>query len=138
MCTEHIQWPFPIREEGLNHLAHKLQPHEAVAIICDHDALRRLRSSYRMMLDFYGVVLVDEITGAVERSQDYEERFRNLGTRILKCLGELGHEHYQWPLIEFFMHEVFRTRALLPCRTSLLEFWAPSLRSAVQRDNGEL
>ena len=95
------------------------------------------------MLDFYGGLLVDEATGAVERSHHYEERFRNLCTfqhnflritRILKCLGELGHEHFQWPLIEFFMHEVFGTRALLPCRKSLLEFWAPSLRSTAQRD----
>ena len=48
----YIQWLFPFGEEGSNNLAYKLQPHEAVAIICDHDALRRLRSSYRMMLEF--------------------------------------------------------------------------------------
>jgi len=139
----YIQWLFPIREEGLNHLAHKLQPHEARAILADEGCIRRFRMSYRMMLDFYGIVLVDEASGALERSTRCLERFQNLClyshnflriTRILKCLGELGHEHYKLPLIQFFIHEVFGTRALIRCRHSLLNYWAPSLRVKAERD----
>ena len=41
--------------------------------------LERVVLSYRMMLDFYGLVLVDLDTGLLARSERYQERYRHLG-----------------------------------------------------------
>ena len=59
----YIQWLFPIREDGLNSMAEQLQLHEATAIASDPVLQRRLIRSYEMMLDFYGMKLVDQQTG---------------------------------------------------------------------------
>ena len=64
----------------------------------------RVILSYRMMLEFYGFTLLSTETGALERSNDFEERFSNLSrnshnflriSRILKSLGELGFERFK-------------------------------------------
>lgn len=44
----------------------------------DEEVKRRLLTSYKLMLDFYGIKLVDEETGDVERALNWEERFKNL------------------------------------------------------------
>jgi len=77
---------------------------EAAEIKRDPVCSGRVLVSYRLMLDFYGVQLDDEATGAVSRTPHYAERFAHLNfsfhnylriTRILKCLGELGFEHFK-------------------------------------------
>ncbi|GAA6060732.1 hypothetical protein JCM10212_003776 [Sporobolomyces blumeae] len=102
-----VQWLFPIREQGVNHLAQPLQPHEIATIRQDSKAMARLVESYKIMLAFYGLRLVDAETGelALEDSTpapspaSYLRRFANLEshthnflriTRILKCMGEFG------------------------------------------------
>jgi hypothetical protein len=59
----YIQWIFPIREEGVNFSANRLQKHELKAIRADPVIRARVIRSYEMMLDFYGMVLVDRDTG---------------------------------------------------------------------------
>jgi len=41
-------------------------------------ASARVLKSYEMMLDFYGMRLVDESTGAIERAENWQERFTHL------------------------------------------------------------
>ena len=41
-------------------------------------ASARVLKSYEMMLDFYGMRLVDENTGAIERAENWPERFTHL------------------------------------------------------------
>lgn len=59
----YIQWLFPIREPGLNHHAEPLTIYEAKAIKEDPVLQGRIVTSYELMLDFYGMKLVDKTTG---------------------------------------------------------------------------
>ena len=113
---------FPIREYGVNYEAQPLQPHEIEAMKADPATTARLIKSYNMMLDFYGMRLISEETGLLDRvppPRNFEARYRNLVrecrpfsydcaqtspfdlghshnnlriSRILKCLSELGLE----------------------------------------------
>jgi hypothetical protein len=45
--------------------AYKLQPHEAAAMAADPAIQQRILTSYKLMLDFYGIRMKDETTGAI-------------------------------------------------------------------------
>lgn len=97
----------------MNYASSPLEEHERVAIIADPAAMERLLTSYRIMLDFYGHVLVSPTTGQVARSpvlapspQSWRRRYANLErnghnylriTRILKCNSEMGRDHLNAP-----------------------------------------
>eukprot|EP00301_Raphidiophrys_heterophryoidea_P000598 c10301_g1_i1.p1 GENE.c10301_g1_i1~~c10301_g1_i1.p1 ORF type:complete len:160 (-),score=35.80 c10301_g1_i1:208-687(-) len=94
------------------------------------------------MLGFYGMTLVDENSGTVERSELWKERFENLNyyshnylriTRILKCLGEMGFENLKAPWIKILTHEVLEHRTISNAEDSLVEFWIPTLKDETQR-----
>ena len=98
----YIQWLFPLREEGMNSQIHPLQPHEITAMLASPTCLARLRRSYELILDFWGLEVSDEGVGAVRVV--CEARLGNLihsthnylrVTRVLKCLGELGMEEWK-------------------------------------------
>jgi hypothetical protein len=112
-----IQWLFPIREFGMNSESQPLQPGEISEMKQDAKVRERLVKSYRLILDFvrpfltrltadqqqFGMQLKDEETGELARADSWEPQYDNLSTsshnylrisRILKCLGELGFEHY--------------------------------------------
>lgn len=134
----YIQWLFPIREHGMNSDAQVLQLHEAQAIMADDVCKLRVVRSYSLMLDFYGMRLKNNETGEVERADNWRHRYSNLNhsshnwlrvTRIMKSLGELGFEHYKLPFLLHVAHEVFETRELAPCKTSLLNYWCMVLRN---------
>lgn len=69
------------------------------------------------MLDFYGMELCDEKTGALRRASHWKERYneallRNTHnhlriTRIMQCLAETGFYDYAEKLSEFLLKEVF-------------------------------
>lgn len=81
--SEHgfIQWLFPLfLNSGVNWEAHKLGRSEAREIRRNMDAAVNVVRSYRLMLDFYGFRLVDDITGEVAPLEDEkarEARFNN-------------------------------------------------------------
>ena len=139
----YIQWLFPIREQGLNHLAQRLHAHEIVALREDATAMARVVTSYKMMLDFYGMVLLDEETGEVGRGENYRARFAHLNssfhnylriTRILKCLGEFGFEHYKPHFVRFIMVQIYQHGELKRTLQSCTNYWAPVLRNDEDRD----
>jgi hypothetical protein len=109
----YIQFLFPIREDGLNSQAQMLYLHEIRGIRADPQARQRLITSYELMLDFYGMRLIDARTGEIGRNPpNFESRYRHLNrsthnylriTRILKCLGELGFERLK---LGFLLHIV--------------------------------
>ncbi|XP_059384756.1 opioid growth factor receptor-like [Carassius carassius] len=128
----YIQWLFPIQEPGVNCRAHVLTKKEIKLFRKDKQAKCKLVKSYKLMLDFYGVRLVDESTGEVERAPNWKDRFRNLNryshnnlriTRILKCLGTLGLKHYQAPLVKFFLHETLVVGHLQSLKQSVLDYF---------------
>ncbi|XP_067244347.1 opioid growth factor receptor-like protein 1 [Chanodichthys erythropterus] len=131
-CHSYIQWLFPIQEPGMNWRAHVLTKKEIKLFREDEKVKRKLVESYKLMLDFYGIRLVDDSTGEVERADNWEERFSNLNryshnnlriTRILKCLGTLGLKHYQAPLVRFFLHETLEEKQLKRVKQSVLDYF---------------
>lgn len=141
----YIQWLFPIREEGVNYRAQVLQLHEIEAIKKDPDAFKRVRRSYEMMLDFYGMKLVNE-EGKIERAENWEERYRNLNrsshnylriTRILKCLGELGYEGMKFHFVNFVLDEIFNGELLNTCQ-SCIDYWLQTLRDDPEHHREQL
>eukprot|EP00760_Papus_ankaliazontas_P007881 PhM_4_TR13580/c0_g1_i1/m.13015 len=138
----YIQWLFPIQEHGLNASAQDLQRHEIEKMSRNAHVRQRLVKSYVLMLDFYGFVLADAKTGAVALSDAWQERFDNLVrhphnflriTRILKCLGELGFEHYKAPWLEALIHECFAVGTLARVSDSLQSYWVNTVRDTAVR-----
>jgi len=139
----YIQWLFPIREDGLNHHAQRLQLHEAKSIASDPILQGRIITSYELMLDFYGMKLVDRKTGAIERGDNWKSRYAHLNrsfhnylriTRILKCLGEVGLEHFKIHFVKHVLKEIYENRELLNCHESCLKYWSVVLRSEDERN----
>ncbi|KAH9500530.1 hypothetical protein Btru_072171 [Bulinus truncatus] len=140
----YIQWIFPIREDGMNWHAQPLQLHEAEAIKSDPSAHARVLTSYRMMLGFYGMKLVDEKTGEIEKAANYLKRFKNLTrnthnylriTRILKSLGELGYEHLKKPFLDFILDEALNKHSSLQATLSSCEnYWIGTIKDDNARE----
>ncbi|KAL6464450.1 hypothetical protein MHYP_G00267670 [Metynnis hypsauchen] len=138
----YIQWLFPIQEKGMNYDSQPLTPEEIKLFRKDHSVKKRLLKSYELMLDFYGIKLLDEETGKVCRAEHWEERFKNLDrnthnslriTRILKCLGILGFEHYQAPLVHFFLTETLVEERLPRVKQSVLDYFMFSVLNTSER-----
>lgn len=138
----YIQWLFPLREPGVNYMASELTLKEIKAFKENSDAKRRLVESYELMLGFYGISLVNQKTGEVKRADNWRERFNNLErnmhnnlriTRILKSLGELGLEHYQAPLVHFFLEETLVKKTLSGVKRSVLDYFLFAVRNKKER-----
>ncbi|XP_048406503.1 opioid growth factor receptor-like protein 1 [Stegostoma tigrinum] len=138
----YIQWLFPLREPGMNCYAKELTRQEIELFKNSKDATWRLIKAYEIMLDFYGIKLVNRKTGAVKRALHWKERFNNLNlrthnnlriTRILKCLGEMGFEHYQPPLVKFFLTQTLVHNQLPNVRESVLDYFLYTIRSKSER-----
>ncbi len=76
--------------------AQVLQRHEAETFRTNPAIQERILKSYKLILGFYGVELVDVESGSLRRAHNYKERYWNLNakthnylriTRILKFLG---------------------------------------------------
>lgn len=64
--------------------------------------------------------------------------FRNMHnnlriTRILKSLGELGFEHYQAPLVQFFLEETLVKKNLSSVKRSVLDYFLFAVRNKRKR-----
>ncbi|KAJ8411951.1 hypothetical protein AAFF_G00142180 [Aldrovandia affinis] len=138
----YIQWLFPLQEAGMNDCALELTKKEIKAFCEDEEAKQRLVTSYELMLDFYGIELIDKVTGEVKRSEKWMARFKNLNrnthnnlriTRILKCLGELGFQHYQAPLVHFFLTETLMLNNLGHVKQSVLDYFLFTVRDKKKR-----
>ncbi|XP_068121050.1 opioid growth factor receptor-like, partial [Hyperolius riggenbachi] len=137
-----IQWLFPIQEQGVNRWASPLTPEERESMKKDSKVMERFLKSYKLMLGFYGIELRNEKTGDIVCAENCEERFRNLNsnthnnlriTRILKCLGELGYEHFQAPLVRFFLEETLCNGNLPSVKTSVLNYFMSVVKNEEER-----
>uniref|UniRef100_A0A8C6UQK1 Opioid growth factor receptor-like 1 n=1 Tax=Neogobius melanostomus TaxID=47308 RepID=A0A8C6UQK1_9GOBI len=132
----YIQWLFPLREQGLNFYAHELTQDEIKEFQSTREAKRRFVAAYSLMLDFYGVKLLDK-NGNVARAANWEQRFQHLNesqhnylriTRILKSLGELGYEAFKAPLVRLFLEEALVRGTLPNMQHSALEYYVYTIR----------
>ncbi|KAF8746718.1 Opioid growth factor receptor (OGFr) conserved region, partial [Rhizoctonia solani] len=140
-----IQWLFPIPEQGVNMFANPLTEHEIEEITSSSTILLRVRRSYELMLDFYGMRLMDTESGLVGRKEDgWEERYRNLTysphnnlriTRILKCLSILSYPHYTAPFVLHVLNEQSEHGLLNApmLQNSLDKWWANCNRNQQER-----
>jgi hypothetical protein len=63
-------------------------------------------------LNFYGIILVDELTGELKRNEDiYKERYANMMKnthnhdrirRIIRSIGQMGFARYRKPLVRTY------------------------------------
>ena len=81
--------------------------------------------------------------GEVKRSVNWEDRFRNLNysshnylriTRILKCLGEFGFEHYKAPLIRRLLIEAITEKTLINALNSCVSYWIEVVKDDKERE----
>ncbi|XP_072270532.1 opioid growth factor receptor-like isoform X2 [Pyxicephalus adspersus] len=138
----YIQWLFPLRECGVNPQAAPLQEEEIKIMKQDKNVTTRLRKAYKLMLGFYGLYLKNENNGEVGKTEFWKQRYSNLNnnthnnlriTRILKCLGELGFEHYQAPLVRFFLEETLCRGQLKNVKRSVLDYFIFSVKNKMER-----
>ncbi|XP_069099283.1 opioid growth factor receptor isoform X2 [Pleurodeles waltl] len=138
----YIQWLFPLREAGMNWNATPLSKKELEVFKERAEVKERFVRAYKLMLDFYGIELLDEQTGKLVRAQNYDCCFQNLNwhshnnlriTRILKCLGEMGYEHFQVKLVKFFLKETLKERTLPSVKQSALDYFLFTVRDRQER-----
>lgn len=137
----YIQWLFPLREQGLNFYAKELTTYEIEEFKKTKEAIRRFLLAYKMMLEFFGIKLIDK-TGNVVRASNWQERFQHLNesqhnylriTRILKSLGELGYESFKSPLVKFILHEALVEDTIPNIKQSALEYFVYTIRDRRER-----
>jgi hypothetical protein len=132
----YIQWLFPMKEgKGMNREAFALTDEEIKRITSDPEAKKRVQTSYKMMLNFYGFRLIDDETGEISRSGDYWNRWKNFEashthncmriTRILTSVGDLGYPHYRVPFLKHIIKEIFQNNQLVFTKGSLFKYWIP-------------
>lgn len=138
----YIQWLFPVQSRsGANSQSQELFAHEIAAMVGDAAVRDRVRDAYAMMLEFYGLRLVDNNTGRVERSSDWAARFAHLDSashnflrisRILKSIGDLSFERYKFPFLKLLATEIYENGQIQSARGSLREYWSESLRNVTE------
>ncbi|XP_032072484.1 opioid growth factor receptor-like protein 1 [Thamnophis elegans] len=137
----YIQWLFPLREQGLNFYAKELTTCEIEEFKKTKEAIRRFLLAYKMMLEFFGIKLIDK-TGNVARAANWQERFQHLNesqhnylriTRILKSLGELGYESFKPPLVKLILHEALVEETIPNIKQSALEYFVYTIRDRRER-----
>jgi hypothetical protein len=128
----------------VNSRAQKLYLYEADCIKNDNVLQTRVLKSYKMMLNFYGFELIDENTGQLQKHQDAKNRLDNIAsnrhnflriTRILKSLGELGLEHLKKEFLSALLKEVYITKTLKCAKSALGQYWIPTLKDDIEREN---
>ncbi|KAG8548733.1 hypothetical protein GDO81_024392 [Engystomops pustulosus] len=137
----YIQWLFPLREQGLNFYAKELTSCEIEEFKKSKEAIKRFVLAYKMMLDFFGLKLVDK-KGKVLRATNWQERFQHLNesqhnylriTRILKSLGELGYENFKSPLVKTFLKESIVENTIPNMKQSALEYFVYTIKDRSER-----
>jgi len=122
----------------MNMQSSSLTKEEAHMMRNDVSIAFRIVRSYRLMLNFYGMRLVDMATGEISKQPDYwQARYLNLRmnshnylriNRILASLGHMGFHRYRRPWIEFLQAEIRAEGSLIGvCEHSLSRFWVMAL-----------
>jgi len=127
-----------LRERGMNFSAQPLSKYEASIMRRDAAIRKRVIVSYKMMLDLYGMCLLDEELGTVGRNpKTWKKQLHEVNhshhnylriTRILKFLGAVGLEHYKFRFLNHVILEIFKSKKFENAESSCIRFWMPTLR----------
>lgn len=135
----YMEWLFPIYgSAGLNPQTKPLSIQEAELLKNDIHCSIRVVKSYKLMLNYFGMKLVNDATGEIGRDPHiWEARYcrtntctnNNLKiTRLLKSLGQMGFERYQRKFVEHLSVEIEEHGLLKNCRDNLKNFWKNYLK----------
>ncbi|CAI9722424.1 growth factor receptor 1 [Octopus vulgaris] len=131
----YIQWLFPNKVTGLNRHAFRLNDYE-IQEISRNEVLRdRVKRSFHLMLDFYGMSMTGDCQFALSLSSN--DRIKNLKesphnflriTRILTALGEFGLRREQKNWLRF-LEGMVKRGILKEADYSLNNFWTPAVQA---------
>jgi len=137
--NNYMEWLFPIYgSAGLNPTTKPLSLQEAILIKNNIHCSIRVVKSYKMMLNFFGMKLVNDLTGEVGREPEvWESRYCYLNTasnnnvkitRMLKSLGLLGFEQYQKAFVQHLKVEIEENGLLKNLRDNHKNYWSNYLK----------
>jgi hypothetical protein len=137
--NNYMEWLFPIYgSAGLNPHTKPLSMQEAILIKNNIHSSIRVVKSYQMLLNFFGMTLVNDLTGEVGREPTiWQARYCHLNTRtnnnikitrMLKSLGQLGFERYQKAFVQHLKKEIEENGLLKNCRESFKNYWSNYLK----------
>jgi hypothetical protein len=145
--NNYMEWLFPIfGSAGINPHTKPLTMEEAVIIRNSIQCSFRFVRSYKLMLNFFGMKLEDDLTGKVVRDEAiWQPRYCHMNTitnnsnkisRILKSMGQLGFERYQKSFVEHLREEIEEHGLLGNLRDPLKNYWMVYLK--VGNDGGKV
>ncbi len=111
----------------------------STGLSCSNTYIARC-SSYTFNLVINIICLLP--TGRIERNHNWKERFNELNcsdhnclriTRMMKCFGEVGLEHYKFPFVQFVLTEIIENKELAGCFDSCVHFWCGVIRDDQKR-----
>jgi len=139
--NNYMEWLFPLfGSAAINPNTKPLTLEEAIGIRTNiHSSIRFLKS-YKLMLNFFGMKLADDLTGKVVRDEEiWQPRYCHMNTiavnnnkisRILKTMGPLGFERYQKPFVEHLREEIEEHGLLCNLKDSLNNYWMVYLKQS--------
>jgi hypothetical protein len=137
--NNYMEWLFPIfGSAGLNPHTKPLSMQEANIIKNNIHSSIRVVKSFKMMLNFFGMKLVNDLTGEIGREPEvWQARYCHLNTRtnnniritrMLKSLGFLGFERFQKGFVQHLKVEIEDNGLLKNCRDSFKNYWSNYLK----------
>lgn len=144
----------------MNYKAQPLQLHEIQSMVKESLIIDRIKISYSLMLDFYGMKLQNDQTGLLVRSNGFRDRYRHLSSksplnveagidiadqgashnflrisRILKCLSEMGLEKLNAGFLLHVLNEQSECGRLNSpsLRNSMDRWWVNCIRDEHER-----
>jgi hypothetical protein len=137
--NNYMEWLFPIYgSAGLNPNTKPLSMQEATLIKNNIQCSIRVVKSYKMLLNFFGMKLVNDSTGEVGRDPEvWEARYCHLNTtsnnnvkitRLLKSLGQMGFERFQKTFVQHLKVEIEENGLLKNLRDSYKTYWSNYLK----------
>jgi len=137
--NNYMEWLFPIYgSAGINPHTKPLSMQEADLMKKNIQISIRLVKSYKLMLNFFGMKLANDLTGEVIREQDvWQARYCHINTRtnnnikitrMLKSLGQLGFERYQKMFVQHLKTEIEEHGLLKNCRDNFKNYWSTYLK----------
>jgi hypothetical protein len=138
--NNYMEWLFPIYgSAGMNPHTSPLSMYEAELIRNDKKSSIRVVKSYKLMLNFFGMKLEDDITGKVAREENlWEARYCQMNSagitsnkisRMLKSLYQLGFERYQKKFVEFIGEEMEEHGLLGNLKDFYLKCWKAYIKT---------
>lgn len=133
----YIQWLFPIRTQGTNPYSYPTNSNEIHHFRNDGLAMSRFIMAFKVMLDFYGLRILDFENGNIGRKPNWAARAHNIVvnphnnlriTRILKCLGLMKLHKFQIGFVNCLING-YNEGYLPGLKHSIEEFFIPAANS---------